>query len=140
MTMNRERFEALAEAYGGDLRRWPAAERDAAAAKRAAEPAFAEAVLVQAGGLDAALDEWRPLAVTADLREAVVGAAPALRPRRLLARWALGAGLAGACALGVMVGATTWDPGLTGNGSDAVTAAMSGYDTLGEESGAAGDV
>ena len=30
--MNSERFEALAEAFGGEVSRWPAAERDAAAA------------------------------------------------------------------------------------------------------------
>ena len=74
--MTHERFEILAHAYGGDIARWPAAERDAAALLMAAEPEFARIVLADAGELDAALDLWAPLAVTATLREAVVASAP----------------------------------------------------------------
>ena len=65
--MTHERFEILAHAYGGDIARWPAAERDAAALLMAAEPEFARIVLADAGELDAALDLWAPLAVTAKL-------------------------------------------------------------------------
>ena len=53
--MTHERFEILAHAYGGDIARWPAAERDAAALLMAAEPEFARIVLADAGELDAAL-------------------------------------------------------------------------------------
>ena len=38
MTMTYERFEHLADAYGGDLRRWPEAEREAARDLMAADP------------------------------------------------------------------------------------------------------
>ena len=57
--MTRDRFQALAETYGGAVVRWPAAERDAALALAAAEPDFARAVLARAESLDAILDAWR---------------------------------------------------------------------------------
>lgn len=57
--MNAERFRDLAEAWGGDLDRWPAAERDQARAFLAVSPDAAQA-LAEARGLDAALDAWRP--------------------------------------------------------------------------------
>ncbi len=47
------RFQALAEAYGGDLARWPADEQADAHAWRAANPAEALAILSEAGALDA---------------------------------------------------------------------------------------
>jgi ferric-dicitrate binding protein FerR (iron transport regulator) len=137
--MDRERFQILAEAFGADLRRWPDAERDAAEALRAADGAFAAQALAEADRLDAALDAWRPMTVSADLREAVVGAAPAMRPRRLLARWALGAGLACACAAGVAVGAA--NPDFTTNpNADAVTAAANGYELPGDDAAVSEDV
>ena len=49
--MTRERFQELAEAYGGDVARWPVASRDAAAVMLAAEPAFAQGVLANAATL-----------------------------------------------------------------------------------------
>jgi len=144
MSMSRERFEALADAYGGDPGRWPDAERDAAAALMAGDPALAREVLAAASRLDAALDEWRPLAVTQALREAVAAAAPKPRARRLVATWALrlglGAGLVGACAMGVAVGALSWTDGTSATGSDAVTAAMTPYEGPGDDAGATGDV
>ena len=91
--MTHERFEILAHAYGGDIARWPAAERDAAALLMAAEPEFARIVLAAAGELDAALDLWAPLAATATLREAVVASAPAPRRRWGLNAWFLRAGV-----------------------------------------------
>ncbi|MGO4411082.1 hypothetical protein AB4Y66_13640, partial [Brevundimonas sp. M-11_2] len=54
MTMTYERFEYLADAYGGDLRRWPEAEREAARALTAVD-ARAAALLAQADRLDALL-------------------------------------------------------------------------------------
>ncbi|MEZ5996041.1 MAG: hypothetical protein R3C25_09815 [Hyphomonadaceae bacterium] len=52
--MDRNRFELLLDAYGADMRRWPANER-AAAASFAAQEGAAEALL-EARQLDAALD------------------------------------------------------------------------------------
>ncbi|OJY63882.1 MULTISPECIES: hypothetical protein [unclassified Rhizobium] len=54
--MNAERFEALTAAYGGDIARWPQAER-AAAREFAKSPAAAEA-LAHAADLDALLDTY----------------------------------------------------------------------------------
>ncbi|MDB5494451.1 MAG: hypothetical protein JWP86_1788, partial [Phenylobacterium sp.] len=50
--MTQDRFEALAEAYGGDVSRWPAATREAAALWMAAEPAITQAALARAEALD----------------------------------------------------------------------------------------
>ena len=72
--MTRERFEDLAEIYGGDIARWPAAERDAAALLMAAEPEFAKAALAAPADLDAVLDAWAPMAVSHQLRGAGSGA------------------------------------------------------------------
>jgi hypothetical protein len=104
--MSRARFEELAEAYGGDVSRWPAEAREAAAALMAAEPGFTGEALARAGALDAALDGWRPAPASAALTERILAAAPG--PRRHWPVWlspaALGAGLAAACAAGVVAG------------------------------------
>ena len=105
--MTHTRFEELADAYGGDVSRWPAAARDAATLLMTEEPAFTGEVLARAGTLDAALDAWRGAPVSVGLAERIAAGAP--RPR--LGRWpawlspaALGAGLAAACAAGVIAG------------------------------------
>lgn len=105
--MTHERFEALAEAYGGEIARWPAAERDAATLLMAQEPDFASAALSAAADLDAMLDAWRAPAAGHALREAVIAAAPAKRRagvRGWFWRAGVGAGLAAACAAGLAVG------------------------------------
>lgn len=108
MTMTYERFEYLADAYGGDLRRWPESEREAARALRDADPRAA-ALLREADGLDALLDAApRPVASPA-LREAVIASAAGagLKARRRgpgpLA-WLSGAGWAAAACAGVVFG------------------------------------
>lgn len=105
--MDLTRFEALAEAYGADLRRWPAAERDAADALMAAQPQSARAILADAEGLDDLLAASRPPVVSQALREAVLAAAPRPRPRRsALGFWLSGAGFATAAVAGMLVGAS----------------------------------
>lgn len=133
MTLSRERFETLAEAYGGDLRRWPAQDREAAMALRATDPDFASTVLVRADGLDALLDGWRPLAVGAGLHARVLAEAP--RPRRQgFVGWlwgaGLGAGLAAACAAGVATGAQISEATRGPPAAEMVAAALTGYDTV----------
>jgi hypothetical protein len=54
--MDRERFNHLLEAYGGDFRRWPAEGR-AAAAAFAAQDADAAIALKEAQALDGVLDQ-----------------------------------------------------------------------------------
>jgi hypothetical protein len=140
--MTRERFADLAEAFGGQIARWPQAERDAAAVLLAAEPDFAGGVLAAASGLDDLLTQWAPQPVRAEIRDAVLDRATP--PRKSIWSWAmglgLGAGLAGACASGVAAGAlllgTLADPG-----GEALTAAMTSSDSLGvDAAGLTGDV
>lgn len=137
--MTRDRFLELADAHGGAVARWPAAEREAAATLMAAEPEFARQSLAAADRLDAVLDAWAPLSASHGLREAVIAAAPVARPRRGLRAWLLGAGvgagLAGACAAGLVLGVA-----LSGNltapndAPEAISAAMASFDDLSETS------
>lgn len=109
MTMTYERFDYLADAYGGDLRRWPEAEREAARALVAADPRAA-ALLREADGLDALLDAAPRPAPSHALREAVIASAAGagLKARRRGAigplAWLSGAGWAAAACAGVVFG------------------------------------
>lgn len=104
--MTPERFKGLAEAYGGEVVRWPVDERDAAAALVAAQPAWARAVLAEAMALDDVLAAYAAPRATTDLVGRIVAGAPHAQPR--WRRWVLpaglGAGLAAACAAGVVLG------------------------------------
>jgi hypothetical protein len=106
--MTPERFDALAEAYGGDVARWPEGEREAAAMFMATDPARAQAVLAAAQALDQRLDAWAALRVTPDFADAVLAGAPKPRAgswwRGWLAPAGMGAGLAAACVAGLLVG------------------------------------
>lgn len=129
--MTRDRFEALAQAYGGDVSRWPSGEREAAAVWMAAFPDEAQAMLAGAGDLDALLHAWTPAPVPHALREQVIAAAPAPRRPSLWAwarRVSLSAGLAAACASGLIVGAAAaGGEALAPAGVDAVSAALTDY-------------
>ena len=57
--MDLDRFAALAEAYGGDVSRWPEVEREAAALLMATEPGATASRLAVESDLDWALDSWR---------------------------------------------------------------------------------
>lgn len=115
MTMNRERFQQLIQAYGADPSRWPLADRAQAESLRLADPE-ARAAAETEGALDDALDAWKPQFPTMDLRNRILAAAP--KPRSVApARgwrplWLGGAGLAAACAAGVVVGAAVIAPSL----------------------------
>lgn len=106
--MTPERFDALAEAYGGDVARWPEGEREGAAMFMATDPARAQAVLAAAQALDQRLDAWAALRVTPDFADAVLAGAPKPRAgswwRGWLAPAGMGAGLAAACVAGLLVG------------------------------------
>lgn len=107
--MNADRFQTLAEAYGGAIARWPAGEQDAAYAFLAAEPSRADAVLAEARETDALLDADSVPAPSRALRDRVLAAAPRERGgRSRLWRWltgaGVGAGLAAATAAGLVAG------------------------------------
>jgi hypothetical protein len=107
--VTRERFQELAEAYGGDIARWPASVRDEAALVVAGDAEFARGVLAQADALDAVLFALPAQAASSALVERTVADAPPLRTRRLrwrewLAPAGLSVGLAAATAAGVILG------------------------------------
>lgn len=110
--MNPARFRELADAFGGDLNRWPEPERAAAVAWVEADPLEAERALFAARQIDAALDASPRPVVSMVLRDRVIASAasaglkaraawPGLR--RLL--WIGGVGWAAAACAGVVFGA-----------------------------------
>ena len=106
--MTREEFQALAEAYGGELARWPTATREEAALLVASDPEFARAVLAPESWLDGVLDELPRVQATSALFEQVVASAPPVRRTRRWRLWlapaGLGAAMAGVAAAGVLLG------------------------------------
>ncbi len=114
--MSLERFEALADAFGADLRRWPETDRAAAQGLAEASPS-ARARLAQADALDAVLGLSRVAAPSAELRQRLLAGAPkpnAIRAaaagprsaRAKLVRWLSGLGAVGVLTCGAVVGAT----------------------------------
>ncbi len=104
--MKAERLQALAEAYGADMRRWPASERAFAESLIAADPSLGS-VLDEAAALDALLDASPAPSPSPDLAARILAAAPKARGRRFhLDRIAfyLGAGWAAAACAGVVAG------------------------------------
>ncbi|MGI4879730.1 MAG: hypothetical protein ACRYG4_19815 [Janthinobacterium lividum] len=93
-----DRFEDLADAYGGAIAHWPEHVRDAAL-RMAAQPDAAR-ILARASALDDALDAWTVPLPTDALHQIVNGDAPApMRNRATRARlWWSGIGIAAALA------------------------------------------
>jgi hypothetical protein len=120
--MTFERFQLLAEAYGGAISRWPVDAQDTAYAFMAAAPEQADAFLAEARATDALLDHSVSPAPSAALRDSLIAHAPAARPERArLWRWMTGAGvgaaLTAATAAGVMAGVNL-SPGQAPVGED----------------------
>jgi len=128
------RFQALAEAYGGDITRWPAEEREAATLTLALFPDLADGLLADESRLDAALDSWRPSVVSHRLQQAILEAAPAPRRTYGFVGWlrgaGLGAGLAAACAAGVVMGAQMSSLDQPPAEVNALATALTGYETF----------
>jgi hypothetical protein len=108
--MKAERLHELADAYGADLRRWPASERAFAESLIVADPSL-KAVLDDAAALDALLDAAPTPAPSAALTARVLAAAPQRKAPKFEARgrlgravWYLGAGWAAAACAGVVAG------------------------------------
>lgn len=126
-----QRFLELVEAYGGQLSRWPAAEREAAEALvRVSEPA--RAALAAEAELDGALASFAAADLSAAL-ERRLNEIPIRAPLTKRARWpfqrvwAPALGWAAAAALGVALGSGVggWDSdeGLTDSGEASAEAA-----------------
>lgn len=77
--MTPERFDHLADAYGADLRRWPADEQAAARALLAGGNVQAQATLVQAQWLDGRLDSHRLAGMDPHLARRIAASAPSAR-------------------------------------------------------------
>lgn len=103
--MKAERLHELADAYGADLRRWPASERAFAESLLAADPSL-KAVLDEAATLDALLNAAPAPVPSAALTARLLAAAPQRKARGRLGRavWYLGAGWAAAACAGVVAG------------------------------------
>jgi hypothetical protein len=129
--MDAQRFEALADAHGGLIARWPVEVQDAAYAWLAEAPEAAQGVLSAALALDEALDALRPPQPSAALRDRIIAAAPREQRGWSLRRWLTGAGvgaaLAAASAAGVMVG-TQVSTGQADASDEAVMAASADDD------------
>lgn len=133
-----ERFRELMDAYGGDPRRWPPAERPPAAALLAAS-AEARALLAEAAALDRLLDEAPPSApATLDAERLIARATAAAQERpsfrtvgamRPAGRglWLRAASLAAATIIGFVVGWTQ-----LADTSDATAASGSSLDYAGD--------
>lgn len=125
-TYTADRLAALAEAYGADPARWPAAEREAAQGLAQGGGTLGRS-LEEAGRIDRLLDAAPPPpTASAALTGRIMAAAP--QPRGARIRLALGVvlrpvtGLAVAAMLGVLVGALAPAPvGLTDTETTAET-------------------
>lgn len=105
--MKAQRFEALADAFGGAITRWPAEDQDAAFAFLAEAPEVAAEALAGARNLDDDLDAAERLSPSHDLRQRILNAAPAAArspARRWLTGASLGLGLAAAASAGIAIG------------------------------------
>lgn len=107
-----ERFEDLAEVYGGEIARWPEGEREAARALLAANPERLSPVLVGAAQLDRLLDLAPAQSVDAALLGRLIAAAPQARnaARRWIAGLGAALGLSAAALAGVAVGVLAGRP------------------------------
>lgn len=102
--MNFDRFAFLAGAYGGDFRRWPLAEQEAARNVLHAHP-DAPRTLAAAAELDAVLGSWTVQPPGAALHARIAAAATRRRDQvRRLRLWFSGLGAAAALAGGVAAG------------------------------------
>ena len=119
--MDANRFEHLASAYGADFKRWPQAERATAQVFAAQNRTECERMLFDARMVDVALDAVAVAQPTHALRQQVIALAPKPRPRRLSSNpwfWIPSAGLAAACAAGVLVGVMAMDRASTATTAD----------------------
>lgn len=110
--MSFERFEDLAEIYGGEIARWPEAEREAARALLVAHADRLSPVLAAAAQLDRLLDLAPAQSADAALLGRLIAAAPqpAASGRRWIAGLGAALGLSAAACAGVAIGVATGRP------------------------------
>lgn len=110
--MTLEKFEDLAEIYGGEIARWPEGEREAARALLAADPERLSSVLAEAAQLDRLLDLAPAQSADAALLGRLIAAAPQApnTVRRWLACLGAALGLSAAAFAGVLAGVSIAGP------------------------------
>lgn len=110
--MTPERFEDLAETYGGEIARWPEGEREAARALLAKDAPRLSPKLTAAAQLDRLLDMAPAQSPDAALLGRLIAAAPA--PPNTARRWIAGLGaalgLSAAAFAGITVGVAVGRP------------------------------
>jgi hypothetical protein len=103
--MSPERFSALAAAYGGDLSRWPAAERESAERLLADKPQAAD-LLAQARSLDQALATFEAITPTMEVQRRIATAMLRRRATNVrFGRWLSRLGAIGILSAGAAAGA-----------------------------------
>lgn len=103
--MNRERFDALLDAFGADLRRWPADERAAAEAFATQHDEEIAGSMGAARALDGVLDgACAAEPPSSALTSRILAAAPPVRVRAQVFDRRAGWALAACALLGVMLG------------------------------------
>lgn len=104
--MSVERFRTLADAYGADIGRWPAAEREAGRKLLAGGDAACAAIIEEAAAIDDMLIAYRVPQPTRALSQIVIASAPVMAPPWSRTQmWWSGVGLATACLAGALAGA-----------------------------------
>jgi anti-sigma factor RsiW len=103
--MTPDRFRAFAEAYGGDLGRWPQAERGEAERLLATSPE-AVAILADARGLDETLARYAVAPPAGEVGRRIANALLRRRGRRSgMRQWLSGLGAMGVLGVGALAGA-----------------------------------
>ena len=104
--MDFERFEDLAEIYGGEIARWPEGVRETARALLVAHPERLSPVLASAAQLDRLLDLAPAQSVDAAMLGRLIAAAPQApnTARRWIAGLGAALGLSAAAFAGVLAG------------------------------------
>ncbi|WP_454882937.1 hypothetical protein [Sphingomonas oryzagri] len=121
--LTEKRFAELADAYGGEIARWPASVR--AQARELAKSPGVQAVLAEAEWIDSKLDRWKVPAPTPALAARIIDTRPAPAISRRARLWWSGIGIATALA-----GA--------GAGSVAAATALPGSHTMSDDATAFG--
>lgn len=103
--MTPDRFTALANAYGGDLTRWPMHERVLALSLCQEQPLWTAQILKEAAVLDCLLDEYEVGAPTRALGDRILSQIQPLPVRLTTGARGWGMGLVAASLAGVICGA-----------------------------------
>jgi len=124
--MTPDRFTALANAYGGDLTRWPMHERVLALSLCQEQPLWTAQVLNEAAVLDGLLDEFEVGAPSRALGDRILSRTRPLPTRLTSGARGWGMGLVAASLAGVICGAALMNLAVPDLSKDAIVATALG--------------